>query len=110
MTIQVEYRQLGKTGLRVSVPVMGAMTFGSAAWGGPWILEEEKAFELLKAAWDNGINTIDTANMYSNGVSESIVGNFVKKVRPNYHVSSSTSMLPFHVYHSPSQSTADATS
>ncbi|TFK64734.1 Aldo/keto reductase [Pluteus cervinus] len=79
MTTQVEYRQLGKTGLRVSVPIIGAMTFGSAAWGGPWILEEEKAFELLKAAWDIGINTIDTANMYSNGASERIVGNFVKK-------------------------------
>ncbi|TFK65155.1 Aldo keto reductase [Pluteus cervinus] len=81
MTTQVEYRQLGKTGLRVSVPIMGAMTLGAAAWGGPWILEEEKAFELLKAAWDKGINTIDTANIYSNGVSERIIGNFIKKYR-----------------------------
>ncbi|TFK62213.1 Aldo/keto reductase [Pluteus cervinus] len=78
MTTQVEYRQLGKTGLRVSNPVVGAMSFGSAEWG-PWVIEEEKSFEILKAAWDKGVNTIDTANVYSNGISERIVGNFVKK-------------------------------
>ncbi|TFK64733.1 Aldo/keto reductase [Pluteus cervinus] len=78
MATQVEYRQLGKTGLRVSVPVIGTMGFGSAEWGS-WILEEERSLEILKAAWDKGINTIDTANVYSNGVSERIVGNFVKK-------------------------------
>ncbi|TFK62211.1 Aldo/keto reductase [Pluteus cervinus] len=78
MTTQVEYRQLGKTGLRVSNPVVGAMSFGSLEWG-PWIIEEEKSFEILKAAWDKGVNTIDTANVYSNGVSERIIGNFIKK-------------------------------
>jgi aryl-alcohol dehydrogenase-like predicted oxidoreductase len=36
---------------------------------------------ILKAAWDRGINTIDTANVYSNGASERIVGRFMKKVR-----------------------------
>ncbi|TFK62212.1 Aldo/keto reductase [Pluteus cervinus] len=77
-TTQVEYRRLGKTGLRVSVPVTGAMSFGSKEWGS-WIIEEEQSIEILKAAWDKGINTIDTANIYSNGESERIVGNFVQK-------------------------------
>ncbi|KAH7884109.1 NADP-dependent oxidoreductase domain-containing protein [Phlebopus sp. FC_14] len=74
----VEYRMLGKTGLRVSVPILGAMTFGSPAWG-QWVLEEESSLEIMKAAWDMGINTIDTANIYSNGESERIVAKFVKK-------------------------------
>ncbi|TFK62207.1 Aldo/keto reductase [Pluteus cervinus] len=77
-TTQVEYRQLGKTGLRVSVPVIGAMSFGSTDWSS-WVIEEEKALEVLKAAWDKGINTIDTSNNYSNGVSERIIGNFIQK-------------------------------
>ncbi|OBZ74749.1 Versiconal hemiacetal acetate reductase [Grifola frondosa] len=75
---QAEYRQLGKSGLRVSVPVLGGMSFGSEKWF-DWILPEEKALPVLKAAWDAGINTIDTANMYSNGESERIIGKFIKQ-------------------------------
>ncbi|KAF9467095.1 NADP-dependent oxidoreductase domain-containing protein [Collybia nuda] len=75
---RVEYRQLGKSGLRVSVPILGTMGFGSPEWG-KWVVGEEQSLEVLKAAWDKGINTIDTANVYSNGVSETIVGKFLKK-------------------------------
>ncbi|PIL27164.1 transporter [Ganoderma sinense ZZ0214-1] len=75
---QAEYRQLGKSGLRVSVPILGAMSFGNSQWS-PWILDEEKALPILKAAWDRGINTIDTANMYSNGDSEKIIRKFIEK-------------------------------
>ncbi|KAJ7152990.1 Aldo/keto reductase [Mycena filopes] len=73
-----EYRQLGKSGLRVSVPVVGGMSFGSSTWL-PWVLDEEKAIPLLKAAWDAGVNTIDTADVYSNGESERIVAKFMKQ-------------------------------
>ncbi|KIK83374.1 hypothetical protein PAXRUDRAFT_832070 [Paxillus rubicundulus Ve08.2h10] len=75
----VEYRQLGKSGLRVSVPILGCMSFGSKEQWGPWILNEGESLQILKAAWDQGINTFDTANVYSNGESESILGNFIKK-------------------------------
>ncbi|KAI1792210.1 Aldo/keto reductase [Ganoderma leucocontextum] len=75
---QAEYRQLGKSGLRVSVPILGAMAFGNPQWHA-WILDEEKALPILKEAWDHGINTIDTANMYSNGESEVIIRKFIKK-------------------------------
>ncbi|KAM5543838.1 hypothetical protein V8D89_002455 [Ganoderma adspersum] len=75
---QAEYRQLGKSGLRVSVPILGAMSFGDPQWGA-WILDEEKALPILKAAWDRGINTIDTANMYSNGDSERVIRKFIEK-------------------------------
>ncbi|MCJ1308147.1 hypothetical protein MMC25_001799 [Agyrium rufum] len=72
------YKQLGKCGLRVSVPILGAMSFGHKDWL-PWVLEEEQALPILKAAYDKGLNTWDTANVYSNGVSEEIIGKAIKK-------------------------------
>ncbi|KAL5536462.1 hypothetical protein ACEPAF_284 [Sanghuangporus sanghuang] len=76
--IKVGYHQLGRSGLRVSVPILGGMSFGSPKWA-PWVLPEEKALPILKAAWDMGINTIDTANLYSNGESERIIATFMKQ-------------------------------
>ncbi|KDQ53436.1 hypothetical protein JAAARDRAFT_39467 [Jaapia argillacea MUCL 33604] len=73
-----EYRQLGKSGLRVSVPIVGAMSFGSSKWA-PWVIDEDKALPLLKAAWDHGVTTIDTANVYSNGESERVVAKFIEQ-------------------------------
>ncbi|CAG7558749.1 unnamed protein product [Fusarium equiseti] len=73
-----EYRNLGKSGLRVSVPIFGCMSFGDKRVL-PWVIGEEEALELLKAAYDRGLNTWDTANTYSNGVSEEIVGKALKK-------------------------------
>ncbi|KAI0087990.1 Aldo/keto reductase [Irpex rosettiformis] len=78
MTQKATYSYLGKTGLRVSVPVIGGMTYGSPTWV-PWVLPEKKALPILKAAWDSGLNTIDTANMYSNGESERIIGKFIQQ-------------------------------
>ena len=72
------YKRLGNSGLRVSVPIFGAMSFGDPAWQ-PWVIDEEKALPLLKAAYDRGLNTWDTANVYSNGVSEEIIGKAIKK-------------------------------
>lgn len=76
---QVEYRRLGKCGLRVSVPILGAMSFGDEKWAGGWVIGEEAALPLLKHAWDRGVNTWDTANVYSNGVSEKIIAKAIKK-------------------------------
>ncbi|EFQ86936.1 hypothetical protein P3342_010505 [Pyrenophora teres f. teres] len=75
---KAEYKRLGKSGLKVSVPILGAMSIGSAKWQ-PWVIEEEESLPLLKAAYDRGITTWDTANVYSNGVSEEIVGKAIKK-------------------------------
>ncbi|KAF8122913.1 NADP-dependent oxidoreductase domain-containing protein [Boletus edulis] len=83
-TPKVQYRQLGKSGLRVSVPILGAMSFGSSEWS-TWVLEEEPSLEILKAAWDLGINTIDTANIYSNGESERIIAKFIQKYQIPRH-------------------------
>ncbi|KAK3503463.1 NADP-dependent oxidoreductase domain-containing protein [Neurospora crassa] len=73
-----EYRRLGKSGLRVSVPILGCMSFGDRRTL-DWAIEEDEALPLLKAAYDRGLNTWDTANVYSNGTSEIIVGKALKK-------------------------------
>ncbi|KZT53918.1 Aldo/keto reductase [Calocera cornea HHB12733] len=74
----VQYVRLGKSGLRVSVPIVGCMSFGSHEWQ-EWVIDEDKAIELLKAAWDRGVTTLDTANVYSNGASEKIIAKFIMK-------------------------------
>ena len=69
----MEYVNLGRTGLRVSRLCLGTMTFGSTAWR-PWILPEDASLPFIRRALDAGINFFDTADMYSRGVSEEIVG------------------------------------
>ncbi|KAL1673668.1 NADP-dependent oxidoreductase domain-containing protein [Schizophyllum commune] len=83
-TSSVKYVQLGESGLRISVPILGAMSYGNPKWAATdgstqWVLDEERALPILKAAWDRGINTIDTANVYSNGDSERIIAQFIEK-------------------------------
>ncbi|KAI1484052.1 hypothetical protein K445DRAFT_312880 [Daldinia sp. EC12] len=75
---KVEYRRLGNSGLKISVPVFGCMSFGDTK-AQPWAIEEAEALPLLKAAYDRGLNTWDTANIYSQGASEIIVGKAIKK-------------------------------
>ncbi|KAJ7469425.1 NADP-dependent oxidoreductase domain-containing protein [Mycena latifolia] len=71
------YTRLGDAGLRVSVPIVGCMSIGSSKQR-EWILDDEPALKVLKAAWDHGLTTFDTANIYSNGESERILGKFLK--------------------------------
>ena len=68
----MEYRNLGRTGVKVSPLCLGAMNFGMAA-------EEKESIEIIDAALDAGINFIDTANVYSRGVSEEIVGKALRQ-------------------------------
>lgn len=75
---KASYKRLGKSGLRVSVPIFGCMSFGSPEWQ-PWVIQEKEALPLLKAAYDRGLNTWDTANVYSNGISEEIIGKAIKE-------------------------------
>ncbi|KAF3909004.1 hypothetical protein ABW21_db0200986 [Orbilia brochopaga] len=75
---KASYKRLGTSGLRVSVPILGAMSIGSSKWDS-WVLDEDAALPLLKAAYDKGINTWDTANIYSNGRSEEVIGKAIKK-------------------------------
>jgi aryl-alcohol dehydrogenase-like predicted oxidoreductase len=71
----MEYTRLGRTGVQVSRLCLGCMTFGDPALGShPWTLTEERSRPLIRAAVEAGINFFDTANIYSNGSSEQIVG------------------------------------
>ncbi|KAJ1565976.1 hypothetical protein HK096_005554 [Nowakowskiella sp. JEL0078] len=73
----MEYVRFGNTGLKVSRICVGCMSYGSPEWQ-PWILNKEKSLALLKKSWDAGINFFDTADVYSNGESERILGCFLK--------------------------------
>ncbi|KIW02072.1 uncharacterized protein PV09_06567 [Verruconis gallopava] len=75
--LQMEYQNLGNSGLKVSKIILGAMSYGSSDWQ-EWVLNEDDALPLLKHAYDLGINTWDTANVYSNGRSEEIIGKAIK--------------------------------
>ncbi|KAG8909134.1 hypothetical protein FRC00_010679, partial [Tulasnella sp. 408] len=74
----MQYVRLGKSGLKVSRIILGCASYGSKTQQS-WYLEEEKAVEQIKLAYDLGINTFDTADIYSNGESERILGKAIKK-------------------------------
>ncbi|CAI7611776.1 unnamed protein product [Penicillium manginii] len=77
---KMQYQRLGNSGLKVSRIILGCMSYGNPNWeGSPWVLGEEESLPLLKRAYDLGINTFDTANTYSNGNSEAIIGNALSK-------------------------------
>lgn len=77
MTTKMTYVRLGNTGLKVSRLCLGTMTYGSKQWR-PWVLEEKESRPFFVKALEAGINFFDTADMYSNGVSEEILGRAVK--------------------------------
>jgi aryl-alcohol dehydrogenase-like predicted oxidoreductase len=75
----MDYTKLGTTGLDVSRLCLGCMTFGIPGRGNhAWTLDEETSRPILRAAVDAGINFFDTANVYSDGTSEEIVGRAIK--------------------------------
>ncbi|AHF99251.1 aldo/keto reductase [Halostagnicola larsenii XH-48] len=69
----MEYTTLGETGMEVSRLCLGCMSFGSSDWR-EWVLEDEQSHEIIERAIDLGINFFDTANMYSRGESERVLG------------------------------------
>ncbi|MFB6074221.1 MAG: aldo/keto reductase [Haloarculaceae archaeon] len=70
----MEYTTLGATGMEVSRLCLGCMSFGTPDWR-EWVLEEDASREIIERAIDLGINFFDTANMYSRGESERVLGN-----------------------------------
>lgn len=78
----MEFLNLGPTGLKVSRICLGTMTYGSKTWR-EWVLEEEESRPFIKRALDLGINFFDTADVYSIGVSEEIVGRALRDLGPS---------------------------
>jgi len=74
----MEYTTLGETGMTVSRICLGCMSFGSSEWR-EWVLDEEESRPIIERAIDLGINFFDTANMYSYGESERVLGNALEK-------------------------------
>jgi 1-deoxyxylulose-5-phosphate synthase len=73
----MQYTNLGRTGLKVSRICLGVMTYGDPQWR-PWILSEAAGRPFFKRAIECGINFFDTADMYSRGVSEEVLGRAVR--------------------------------
>jgi 1-deoxyxylulose-5-phosphate synthase len=78
----MEYTNLGTTGVKVSRICLGCMTYGRKSWR-QWVLEEEEGRPFIKQALDLGINFFDTADMYSVGTSEEILGRALKDFGPS---------------------------
>ncbi|MDX9953404.1 MAG: aldo/keto reductase [Anaerolineae bacterium] len=75
----MEYTRLGSTGLQVSRVCLGCMGFGDAErWLHKWVLDEEHSRPIIQKALELGINFFDTANVYSIGASEEILGRALK--------------------------------
>ncbi|KAI1176389.1 Aldo/keto reductase [Nemania sp. FL0916] len=80
LSTEAEYTSVGSSGLRISNPVLGTLGIGDKKWM-KWVIEEDEAAEILHAAYRKGINTWDTADAYSNGETESIIGRAIKKYK-----------------------------
>jgi 1-deoxyxylulose-5-phosphate synthase len=76
--LQMEYVNLGTTGMKVSRLCLGMMTYGSPTWR-EWVLDEEASKPFIRRAVEAGINFFDTADVYSLGVSEEITGRALKE-------------------------------
>ncbi|MGD9968474.1 MAG: aldo/keto reductase [Hyphomonadaceae bacterium] len=75
----MRYRKLGRTGLAVSEICLGTMTFGGDGfWKVIGALEQEASTQLVRTAFEEGVTFIDTANVYSNGLSEQVLGQAIK--------------------------------
>jgi aryl-alcohol dehydrogenase-like predicted oxidoreductase len=75
----MEYRKLGHSGLIVSAVALGSMQFGNGMNMGN--LDQNETNKMIKFALDHGINFIDTADVYSRGESETLIGNSIKEIR-----------------------------
>jgi aryl-alcohol dehydrogenase-like predicted oxidoreductase len=93
----MRYNKLGNTGLIVSELCLGTMTFGgtdAGIWGKIGRLEQDEADALVKASIDGGIDFIDTANIYSEGRSEQILGQSLRNLGiPRHEVTIATKVL-----------------
>ena len=75
----MEYVNLGRTGLKVSRICLGCMTYGTSQWR-PWVLDEDASRPFFRRAWESGINFFDTADMYSDGASEEVLGRALREL------------------------------
>ena len=75
----MEYINMGSTGLKISRLALGCMTYGSKRWRS-WVLDDIESQPFIRRAWELGINFFDTADMYSLGASEEVLGRAIKSL------------------------------
>jgi 1-deoxyxylulose-5-phosphate synthase len=78
----MEYVKLGSAGLKVSRLCLGTMTYGSSQWR-EWVLDEDESRPFIRRALELGINFFDTADMYSGGASEEVLGRALRDFGPS---------------------------
>lgn len=81
----MDYIRLGTTGLKVSRLCLGTMTYGTPSWR-PWVLDETASRPFIKRALDHGITFFDTADMYSDGGSEEVLGRALRDMASRHEV------------------------
>jgi len=81
-------KKLGTSGVQVSEMILGCWVMGGAQWGGA---DDNESIRAIHAAYDAGINTLDTAEAYNDGYSESIIGKAIQG-HPNDYVISSKAL------------------
>ncbi len=74
----MEFVRFGKTGMKVSKLCLGCMTYGSSKWR-DWVLDEEASRPFIRRALERGVNFFDTADVYSVGASEEVLGRAIKE-------------------------------
>lgn len=84
-------RPFGKAAAQVSEIGLGCWQLGGADWGH---LDDQRAFDILNAAADNGITFLDTADVYGTGRSETLIGKFLKQRRGEYFVATKLGRMP----------------
>ena len=87
----MKYRELGKTGWRISEVGLGCWQIGGADWGE---VSEEAAFGVLSAALDSGVNFLDTADVYGLGRSESLIGAFLRERTESIYLATKLGRFP----------------
>jgi aryl-alcohol dehydrogenase (NADP+) len=75
----MEYVNLGRTGIKVSRICLGCMTYGSSKWRA-WVLDDAASRPFIRQAWEAGINFFDTADIYSDGASEEVLGRALREL------------------------------
>lgn len=79
-TNRMQYTRLGNSGLKVSRIILGCMSYGSKKWM-DWVIEDQEEINKhIQYAYENGVQTFDTANVYSNGESEVVLGRAIHQL------------------------------
>src|SRR5918994_2323833 len=81
----MQYVNLGRSGLKVSRLCLGTMSYGTSKWR-PWVLDEPESRPFYERALALGINFFDSADMYSKGVSEEVLGRAINDLAKRHEV------------------------